>query len=48
MEKTKCQPNIKIGRNIKVNCLAFAILANNVEEFEVQIEQLVSGITNFI
>lgn len=40
----KCQPNIKIGRNIRLNCLAFAddlaLLANNMEEAKRQIEEL--------
>lgn len=40
----KCQPNIKIGRNIRLNCLAFAddlaLLANSLEEAKSQIEEL--------
>lgn len=39
-----CQPNIKIGKNIKLNCLAFAddlaLLANDIEEAKFQIEEL--------
>lgn len=39
-----CPPNTKIGRNIKLNCLAFAddlaLLVNCVEEAKHQIEEL--------